>query len=72
MISFLLHLAIYHVFAKYKYLVDSETSKDIIWRISLSVDDFARNKTTWLIIGMFTSQNIHVALDRKKVDLCYC
>lgn len=43
---------IYYVFKKYKFLVDTKTSTDIVWRISIGFDDFSRNKTTWLVLGI--------------------
>ena len=44
-------VGIYYVFAKYKYLVDTNTSKDIVWRISIKFSDFTGNKNTWLVLG---------------------
>ena len=52
-ISCTLFLAAYYTFAKYKELVDNGSSQDIVWRVTIGFDDFARNKTTWLVLGEF-------------------
>ena len=45
-------LGIYRCFAKYKYLVDSGTSQDIVWKFSLNLDNFTRSKNTWMVLGL--------------------
>lgn len=52
-ISCTLFLAAYYTLAKYKELVDNGSSQDIVWRVTIGFDDFARNKTTWLVLGEF-------------------
>lgn len=52
-ISCTLCLAAYYTLAKYKELVDNGSSQDIVWRVTIGFDDFARNKTTWLVLGEF-------------------
>lgn len=53
-ISCTLFLAAYYTLAKYKELVDNGCSQDIVWRVTIGFDDFARNKTTWLVLGEFS------------------
>ncbi|XP_065067875.1 choline transporter-like protein 4 isoform X2 [Rhopilema esculentum] len=43
---------IYYCFAKYKYLVDSGTSKDIVWKFTLNLDNYTRSKNTWMVLGI--------------------
>ena len=33
----------------------SGTSTDIEWRLSMGLDDFTRNKHTWLVCGILTA-----------------
>lgn len=48
----LLGYACYYTIDKYMELHNNGTSEEIIWRISIRFDDFTRNKTTWLVVGI--------------------
>ncbi|XP_065647600.1 choline transporter-like protein 4 isoform X2 [Hydra vulgaris] len=48
----LIGYGIYYSFAKYKLLVDTKSSVDIVWRMSIKLSDFAANKNAWLILGI--------------------
>eukprot|EP00794_Sanderia_malayensis_P015860 gene15860-17458_t len=43
---------IYFCFKKYKYLSDSGTSKDIVWKFSFNLSNFTQSKNTWLTFGI--------------------
>jgi len=43
---------IYQCFKKYKYLVDSGKSQDILWKFSLNLDNYTRSKNTWMVLGI--------------------
>ncbi len=42
---------IYFCFNKYKYLVDSGTSQDIVWKFTINLTNYTQSKDTWMVIG---------------------
>ncbi|XP_066928594.1 choline transporter-like protein 4 isoform X2 [Clytia hemisphaerica] len=56
----ILGYATYYTINRYIELKESGESKEIVWNFATSIDDFRRNETTWLVVGIISAVTLLV------------